>query len=72
MFSNCLAIKLGRPKSNPWETRLQDENKNNFQEMKKRESEEERRKEREIKKEQKSLRREVVHSRRGRFHRFSL
>lgn len=37
MFSNCLTIKLGRPKSNPWETRLQDENKNYFQEMKKRE-----------------------------------
>lgn len=35
MFSNCQAIKLGRPKGNPWETRLQDENKNYFQEMKK-------------------------------------
>lgn len=35
MFSNCQAIKLGRPKRNPWETRLQDENKNYFQEMKK-------------------------------------
>lgn len=46
MFSNCQAIKLGRPKGNPWETRLQDENKNYFQEMKE-EREKEKRRERE-------------------------
>ena len=67
MFSNCQAIKLGRPKGNPWETRLQDENKNYFQEMKE-EREKEKRRERE--KEQKTLRTEIVYSRRGRFHRF--
>ena len=54
MFSNCQAIKLGRPKGNPWETRLQDENKNYFQEMKE-EREKEKRRERERERKNKKL-----------------
>lgn len=67
MFSNCQAIKLGRPKGNPWETRLQDENKNYFQEMKE-EREKEKRRERERERTKNSE--EIVYSRSGRFHRF--